>query len=301
MTITPVCVLDCASGLGEGPTWVARDSSLWFVDIIGKQINCFTPASRRMQSWSTPEKVAWVVPSSDGYFIAGLKSGIHRFNPADGSLALLLKAPAGGTNNRLNDAIVDPQGRLWFGTMDDNEADASGRLYRLDRQGCHDTGLPPIVITNGPALSPDGRFIYPVDTLTRRILRAEVDADGRLGSVTIFAEIEDGAGYPDGAICDAEGCIWIGLFGGWSARRYAPSGALLQTVSFPVANITKIAFGGPDLRTAYATTARKGLDQSALDAQPLAGGLFAFDPGISGIPQAGIVEDITFEFRAPRT
>jgi sugar lactone lactonase YvrE len=45
-------------------------------------------------------------------------------------------------------------------------------------------------------------------------------------------------------------------------RRYDPSGRLIATIRIPVANITKVAFGGPDLRTAYATTAAKGLSEA---------------------------------------
>ena len=84
---------------------------------------------------------------------------------------------------------------------------------------------------------------------------------------------------------DSEGCLWTGLFGGWSARRYAPDGRLLERVTFPVANITKLAFGGPGLTTVYATTARKGLDAAALADQPQAGGLFCFEAKAPGQPQ----------------
>ena len=86
----------------------------------------------------------------------------------------------------------------------------------------------------------------------------------RSSNKRVFVEIEEGAGYPDGPTVDSEGCLWTGLFGGWGVRRYAPDGRLLQTVRFPVANVTKIAFGGDDLTTAYATTAAKGLDAAAL-------------------------------------
>ena len=66
-------------------------------------------------------------------------------------------------------------------------------------------------------------------------------------------------------------------------RRYDPAGQLMGTVRLPASNITKIAFGGSDLRTAYATSARKGLDAAALAEQPEAGNLFAFDPGVAGV------------------
>jgi sugar lactone lactonase YvrE len=109
-----------------------------------------------------------------------------------------------------------------------------------------------------------------------------VNDDGSLGAAERHIVI-DGEGYPDGSVTDAEDCLWVALFGGWGVRRYDPAGTLMVTVRFPVANVTKMAFGGEGLRTAYATTARKGLDAAALAAQPHAGDLFAFDPGVAGL------------------
>jgi len=121
--------------------------------------------------------------------------------------------------------------------------------------------------------------------LQRLIYAFDLGEDGSLAGKRLFAEIETGAGYPDGPVVDSEGCLWTGLFGGWGVRRYAPQGRLLQTIRFPVANVTKLAFGGADLTTVYATTARKDLDAGALAAQPLAGGLFQFQAETPGLPQ----------------
>ncbi len=105
----------------------------------------------------------------------------------------------------------------------------------------------------------------------------------------MFAVIEEGAGYPDGLAVDADGCVWTGLFAGWGVRRYSPRGELLNFVRFPCANVTKIAFGGKGLTTAYATTAWKGLTPSQREEQPLAGGLFCFSVATPGLPQQEVV------------
>jgi sugar lactone lactonase YvrE len=144
------------------------------------------------------------------------------------------------------------------------------------------------VVTNGPAASPDGRTLYHTDTLGRVIYAFDMDEDGGLANRRVFARIEDGAGYPDGPAVDVEGCLWTGLFGGWSARRYSPAGELLQMVRFPVANVTKLAFGGPDLKQAFATTARKGLSPAELAQQPLAGAVFSFETAAPGQPQHAV-------------
>lgn len=282
MGSVPESVLAIGATLGEGPVWVAREAALWFVDIKEKRIYRFDPGLGVARSWDAPAQVGWVLPTQDGLFAAGLQSGVHRFDPDDGSFALLHAPEADRPGNRLNDATVDPAGGLWFGSMDDGEEADEGRFYRLYQGRLTESGLPPVSITNGPAVSPDGTLLYHTDTLGKRIWRTRIAADGTLHDTAAFVDIEEGAGYPDGPTIDAEGCLWTGLFAGWAARRYDPAGKLMSEVRFPVANVTKIAFGGPDLSVAYATTARKGLTNDQLVAQPSAGDLFAFDPGVRG-------------------
>jgi len=98
----------------------------------------------------------------------------------------------------------------------------------------------------------------------------------------VFLQLTENDGHPDGVVLDSEDCLWVALWDGWGVRRYAPGGALLMTVALPCSRVTKIAFGGPDLRTVYVTTARVGLDAAALAEQPLAGGLFTFDVPVAG-------------------
>jgi len=276
------CVLEAGCELGEGPVW--RESAVWFVDIKGLRIHRYEPATGATQSWPAPAQPGFIAPVADGDWIAGLKTGLHRFDPATGRFELMTAVEDASLDNRLNDGFVDADGRLWFGSMHDGETALSGALYRLDRGGPMrlDDGY---CITNGPAVSPDGRRLYHTDTLKKLIYAFDLAADGGLSGRRVFAAIEDGAGYPDGPTVDAEGCVWTGLFGGWGARRYSPAGEVVDFVRFPCANVTKLAFGGPDLKTAYATTAWKGLTAVERAAQPLAGALFAFGVDTPGLPQ----------------
>ena len=275
----PECIWSLAAELGEGPLW--WNGALWFTDIKQNKIHRFDPQIRQGRSWDAPAAPSFLAPFRDGGFLVGTKLGLFRFDPASGDLRFLIAVELERPGNRLNDGAVDPKGRLWFGSMDDAETEASGVLYRLDPDGpkAMDQGY---VITNGPAFSPDGRTLYHTDTLERLIYRFDVSEEGALSGKRVFVRIEEGAGYPDGPTVDAEGCLWTGLFGGWAARRYAPDGTLLGEVRFPVANVTKLAFAGA---TAYATSAWKGLDKKARSAQPLAGGLFRFEAKTQGLLQ----------------
>lgn len=275
--------------LGEGPLWAAREQALWFVDIKQSRLYRFDPATTALRRYDAPAQIGWIIPATGGGYITGLQTGLARFDPDTGSFTSILDPEAGLPGNRLNDAATDRQGRLWFGSMDDGERAATGRLYVLAGGGVRDAGLPPVAITNGPAIAPDGRTLYHTDTLARIIHAVPLHDDGTLGVPEVFAEIEPGAGYPDGPVTDSAGNVWTGLYGGWGVRCYAPGGTLIETVALPTANITKIAFGGADLKTAYATSARKGLTAAALAAQPEAGNVFAFEvavPGLEVIPAA---------------
>lgn len=278
----PRLVWDLQAELGEGPVWVDRDAALWFTDIKRQKVHRFDPASGDRRSWSAPEQVGFVLPAASGGFIAGLQSGLHRFDPSVGEFEQLLAVEPDKPANRLNDGTVDPSGRLWFGTMDNGERDKSGAFYRFEDGRLSETGLSGISITNGPAVSPDGRTLYWVDTLGGTLSACAIGDDGTLGESRLVVRIAPDEGHPDGPTVDSEGCIWIGLYAGWEARRYSPAGELLDRVRFPVANITKIAFGGPDLKTAFATTARQLLKPEEIERQPLAGALFEFDVEVPG-------------------
>jgi sugar lactone lactonase YvrE len=276
----PVAVWNVGAVLGEGPVWVERDRALWFTDIKGRKVHRFDPAAGTGRSWDSPEQIGFVLPAGSGGFVAGLQSGLHRFDEQDGSFSPLAAVETDQPDNRLNDGTVDAAGRLWFGTMNDAETGPTGSFYRYQAGEVIATGISGIPITNGPAVSPDGRILYVVDTLARTIRACDIASDGSLGSLRPFAEIARGEGNPDGPMVDSEGCVWIALYGGSEARRYSPGGELLRRVRFPVSNITKIAFGGEDLRTAFATTARHLLKAP----QDQAGDLFAFRVEVPGLP-----------------
>ena len=280
----PKLVWKLAAELGEGPVWVERDRALWFVDIKKQQVHRYDPASGAKYSWSAPEQVGFIVPAERGGFVVGLQSGLHHFDERSGAFELIVEVERDKPGNRLNDGVVDPHGRLWFGTMDNAERTKSGAFYCFADGRLRSTGLDGIAITNGPAVSPDGRILYFVDTLKGTIEAADIGEDGSLGERRAFVRIDPKHGHPDGPTVDGEGWIWISLYAGWEARCYSPAGELVASVRFPVANITKIAFGGSDLRTAYATTARQLLTPDEIAKQPETGDLFEFRVDVPGVP-----------------
>lgn len=280
----PRNVWPLAAELGEGPVWVQRDNALWFVDIKKQQVHRYDPGDGTKRSWDAPEQVGFLFPAERGGFVAGLKSGLYHFDERSGSFELIAKVEIDKPDNRLNDGVVDPKGRLWFGTMDNSEKAKSGAFYCFADGKVTPTGIDGIAITNGPAVSPDGRLLYLVNTLKGTIEAADIGGDGSLNRRRPFVRIDPKEGHPDGPTIDSNGYLWIALYAGWEVRRYSPAGELVDQVRFPVANVTKIAFGGADMRTVYSTTARQLLTAEQIAKQPQIGDLFEFTVDVPGVP-----------------
>jgi sugar lactone lactonase YvrE len=110
-----------------------------------------------------------------------------------------------------------------------------------------------------------------------------------VGEWTLFADVSDGRGYPDGAVVDSQGYLWNAKWGGSCVVRHAPDGSIDRIVEVPVSQVTCPAFGGPDLKTLFITTANKNLSAEQLAAEKVAGGLFAIEVDVAGLPEATIL------------
>ncbi len=162
------CVWPLATQLGEGPMWSADEQALWFVDIKSKHIHRYDEKTGEKRTWNTPEFSAFVFPATNGKHICGLKSGLYEFDSVRGEFTLRVRVDAEHRHNRLNDGHVDSKGRLWFGTMDNNQLKPSGSLYCFADSQIKRCDMD-YVITNGPAISPDGSTLYHVDTLKQLV------------------------------------------------------------------------------------------------------------------------------------
>lgn len=276
------CIWPLGCELGEGPVWVQRDATLWFVDIEAPAIHRFEPVTGERFTWTPPCRVGSIAPRAGGGFIAGTEHGFALLDPLADRFELLDHPEAHWPDNRFNDGKVDPAGAFWAGTMDDLKQHARGSLYRLDADLSWHAADDGYRITNGPAFSPDGRTMYHNETVSRRTYAFDLAPDGRVSGKRLFAEWPKVFGNPDGLTVDAEGYLWMAFWGGWAVRRVSPSGEVVAAFPLPCANITSCAFGGEKLDRLFVTTARQGLDADAVEAQPFAGGLFELDPGVTG-------------------
>lgn len=270
-------VWDARCRLGEGAVWHPEDASIYFVDVKGREVLRWSTEGGAGRRWPMPQQTGWLVPRRRGGWLAGLQQGVAALElEPEVRHGWLHRLHDDASPMRLNDAKADASGRLWFGTMNDEDLEQpDGALYRLSG-----TGTPEVVdrgyrVTNGPAFSPDGATMYHNDTVARRIHAFDVAADGALSNKRVWAELNRYEGHPDGIATDAEGHVWVAHWAGSRVtQRDARSARVLRTVVVPAPNVTSIAFGGPGLVDLYITTARSGVGDSALAQSPLSGALF---------------------------
>ena len=284
-TLTADCVLDAKAVLGEGPVWRAETQALVWVDIESASVCCFYPATGENQTWDVGEKPGLAVPAEKGDLILGTSVGFVRLDLASGELSPIIDPEQDLPNNRFNDGKVDPEGRLWAGTMGMNEAPNVGSLYRLNRNLSADKLFDQVSISNGMAWTSDHKTFYYIDSPTRRVDVFDCDmAGGSVSNRQTAFELPRGMGYPDGMCIDNEGMLWVALWQGWGVARFEPGGALLAKVEVPVECVTSCCFGGENWDELYITTSSRDLDRTGRAEQPLAGGVFRCKPGVSGPP-----------------
>ena len=267
--------------LGEGPVWDERSGELIRVDISGRLVHRWNPATDEATSFATEGDVGSVVLCEDGGLIVAIECELWR-RDLTGEMTLIADVePRPGV--RFNDCRADPRGRLWAGTLHRDREPGRAALYRLDPGGELTEVLPERTISNGIGWSPAGTTMYYIDSTTQRVAEFDYDLDtGEIGAQRLFAEIDATDGLPDGLAVDAEGGVWVCLFGGGRMRRYMPDGRLDREIMLPLTNPTCPAFGGADLSTLYVTTARHRLTEEQLAREPLAGALLQLDVGVSG-------------------
>ncbi|MCY7387305.1 MAG: SMP-30/gluconolactonase/LRE family protein [Burkholderiales bacterium] len=280
--------------VGESPVWRAVESALYWVDIPGKRICRLQIETGFLDTWTTTTMAACIAFGHDGTVIAGMEDGIYslKLQAAGDVAATQLAAPVLPMQNmRFNDGRCDRQGRFWAGTMhmDMAAAHAVGSLYRYTATSGLSSPIETGLLTqNGLAWSPSGDLMYLSDShpKTRLIWVFDYDiATGIPSNRRVFVDMNLHPGRPDGAAVDVEGCYWTCANDAGQLLRFTPEGKLDRSISLPVKKPSMCAFGGARLDTLYVTSIRPQNETDLID-QPLAGAVFALQPGIVGLAEA---------------
>jgi sugar lactone lactonase YvrE len=276
--------------LGEGARWDSRSGELIRVDILAGRVfrdrvdddGALIP----VRAYEVAGTVGAVAPvdGEDGWILAAGRGFLH-LRP-DGSVRTVL-ADVVDEGTRMNDAACDPQGRFWAGTLADDHHEGGGALYRLDGSGHVEVVLGHLTISNGLGWSPDGRTMYLVDSGPREVHAFAFDGgDGSISHGRVIVTVPEEVGSPDGMTVDAAGDLWVAIYGGGRVHRYAPDGSLREALEVPAEQSTCCAFGGPDLRHLYVTTATENWTDEQRRADPAAGVVYRLETDAAGTPAA---------------
>jgi sugar lactone lactonase YvrE len=273
-----------ADWLGESPVWCPVEQALYWVDIRAPALRRYDWASGAVESWTMPEEIGSIAVAARGGMLVALTTAVFRFDRASGALTRIADLPGHAADLRCNDGKCDRQGRFWVGTMTITGRAPRGTLYRIDDRGAV-AQFGGITVPNSLAWSPDGRTMYFAESHEYTIWAFPFDpATGAIGPRRVFVRTAPPL-VPDGATVDAEGFLWSANYGAARVTRFAPDGRVDRVLALPAAQITSCAFGGPDLGTLFVTSATQNLTPEQRAGQPLAGALFACEPGVRGLPE----------------
>jgi len=285
------CLVNPGLSLGEGPSWDAASRRLYWVDILENRIYRHDPADGRTESWTTPEHVGFVFAGANGRVLAGFKSGLHDVTlGVDGTMTASRIDRIDGDRDdvRFNDATRDGEGRIWACTLGGSAERPLGAYYCYDTELNRRTIDESYLVANGPALSPDGRLLYTVETRghprrPKGVYVSRFAPSGELEGQRLLIGWDAHTSSPDGVVTDSDGNLWLGEFGGNLLRCFSAAGEQTAAIALPAWNVTKAAFGGDRGDLLYVTSARYGVDDETLARHPDTGGVLE----IAGIGSAG--------------
>jgi sugar lactone lactonase YvrE len=276
VTTQPTRMPGPVATVAEGPVWDDADQSLYWVDIPPGLVHRMDSGGS-FTTWDLGQPAGAVVPRASGGLVVAVKDGFVALEPATGEVTPLAAVEQDRPGNRMNDGACDRAGRFFAGTMAEDERPGQGTLYRLDPDLTVTTLVTGVGISNGLGWSPDERLMYYIDSQDHQVDVFDYDpATGQIDGRRPFAAVGGGDVVPDGLAVDAEGGVWVAVWGGGVVLRHDPSGRLVEALELPAARVSSCAFGGPGLDRLFITTAAgPGTD---------GGSLFIYQPGVTGQP-----------------
>jgi len=272
--------------LGEGPLWDVREQRLYWIDSYKPSIHSSDSAGGDRKSWSVPEPIGSMALREKGGAILSLRDGFYAFDFDSGQAERIVETQPGELRPRMNDGKVDRQGRFVAGSMDFEEREPVGKLFRLDSDLSLSTLDAGIICSNGPCWSPDGGTFYFADTGKRVIWAYAYDiVTGDVRSRRVFTSFENLRGLPDGATVDSEGYLWSTEVYSGRLIRFDPNGVVDRIVGLPVQSTTSLTFGGPNLDIAFVTSMARPFN-GQYHREREAGCVFAVHGlGVRGVPE----------------
>ena len=270
--------------LSEGPRWDDVTATVSWVDIVQGHVYRGTVGDDDVSGTRVlafPDTVGAAVPTSDGGLLVAAHDRIIVVSP-DGTRHLSAPLVDREQLLRLNDAAVDPAGRLLVGSLASDHRTGAAELFRLEADGTSTVVRSGMNLANGIGWSPDGTTVYVNDSVPGTVWAADYDVAS--GDIDGWHALVDSLhGSPDGLCVDTEGRIWVAE---WNAARVtclSPAGDVVHVVHLPVPHVTAIGFVGPSRDRLLITSARDELEDDRRAQFPLSGRLFLAEVDAVGL------------------
>ena len=241
---------------GESPVWDAESAALWFVDMSAPELLRLDIGSGAVKRWTMPATIGSLGLCRDGRVLVALRSGVHFFEPSSGKLGLIAHPEEGKPTLRLNDGKVAPDGRFWFGSMDERPVrQPIASLFRLDPDlTCHRM-VGDLRVSNGLAWSADGKRMFHSDSSGPWVRVHDYDLrGGAISNSRELCALTNDQGRPDGAAMDMEGFYWSAGVSAGRLNRIGPDGVIERSYALPMLAPSMPCFGGPDMTTLFVTS-----------------------------------------------
>lgn len=272
--------------LGEGPVFDAHSNRLFWTDILGKQLHCYSFRDHQLRTIQAGNHIGAFAIKDEKTLLIAADNGFSFLDLDTETFTFIHDPEAALPLNRFNDGKCDANGRFWAGTMEFSPSSPSGSLYRLDADLEVSKMASELMIANGLAWNKDHTTMYHVDSGRNELYAYDFDLEaGTIGNKRLLRRFEERDGTPDGIAIDRDDCLYIAMWGGSKVIRFNPNSCeIMEEISIPAPHVTSVTFGGEDFKTLYITTARDGLSSEQLDRSPLSGSVFRADVETPGMP-----------------
>lgn len=271
--------IECRAALAESPLWLPGPGLLLWVDALAGTLYVLDDSSGpwRVHRLAEGDAASAVAADTQGGILLTAGTQVTRLDLEEITRPTLhATLPADPPGVRFNDAKVGPDGRLWAGTVRPG-TDAGGALWTIDADGRAERHLTGVTHGNGLAWNPAGNRLYFVDSGPRTLTRFGYDTDlGLTGPGQTLLRLPPEAGVPDGLATDAEGGLWLAVWGAGRVLRLTPDGEPIARIDLPARHVTSCAFTGARRDLLAVTTA-------ADDDRP-GGSVHLLDVGVTGMP-----------------
>lgn len=274
--------------LGEGPLWHPGRKMLFWFDILSKRL-CARHGVETSE-WQFDEHFSAAGWVDDDTLLMASETALWRFEIDSGAQEKVCDLDQDNPVTRSNDGRADPWGGFWIGTMGKQAEPGVGAIYRYFKGEVRQL-VRDVSISNAICFAPDRSCAYYTDTVTQRIMRQplEVESGWPAGTQEVFVDLREARLNPDGAVTDAEGNVWCAMWGAACVVCFAPDGKELRRIDVPARQPTCPAFGGPELRDLYVTSASHGLRDSEMEKRPLNGATFVISDVAQGLPEPQVI------------